>query len=295
MSKFNAYAHTPEAITTTREWLRRESPIVYMYSPSGRGKTTLLGSLFRHPLYHRVLFIDIDQGSTTIAEYTHNPQLCENRVFDKTPDRRVGWFNEQLKNARSYDCGAIVVEGFTSIHSGMVAANLEGVADPNNAPAVMRAYIGPSSRTSALIESFRDTKQYRLAAGRGVPIIITLNTKQSPVNPDDMKDQRKKTVPDWSPNLTDKAMRASDAFIELDRGPSGTQLLTLQSPENQARKLRAPVPFGPQDSSKPNAAQQIQAQFNLDLPGMFALWASADSAMQSNISALLSPTASTAS
>jgi hypothetical protein len=245
--------------------------------------------MFRHTLYHRVLLIDIDQGSTTIAQYTMNPQICERRVFDKTPDKRVGWFNQQLKDARTFDCGAIIIEGFTSIHSGMVSANLENVADPDNAPAVMRAYIGPSSRTSALIESFRATKQYRLAAGRGVPIIVTLNTKETPVNPGDLKDQRKKVVPDWSPNLTDKAMRASDAFIELTRGPAGTVLRTMQDDENMARKLRAPVPFGTRDASKPNAAQIIQQQVNLDLPGMFALWAKADSDMQATIASLLAP------
>lgn len=285
MSNFNTYAHDPEAIAVTREWLRRESPIVYLYAPSGVGKTTLLGSLFRHSLYHRVLFIDIDQGSTTIAEYTLNPAICERRVFDWTPDKRVGWFNKELKAARAFDCGnaegvgAIVIEGFTSIHTGMVSANLEDVDDPEG-PAAMRAHIGPSNRTGALIESFRTLKQHRVAARKGLPIIVTLNTRYAPVNPSDMKDQRKKVVPDWSPNLTDKAMRASDAFIELTRGPSGVILKTLQDPDNQARKLRASVPFGPRDPNKPNAAALIQQQCNLDLPGMFALWSSADATMR---------------
>lgn len=286
MSKYNAHAHETEVVDTTRAWLRRESPLVFLYSPSGKGKTTLLGSLFRHTLYHRVMFIDIDQGSTTIAEYTMNPLLCERRVFNLTPDRRVGWFNQQLKDARVFDCGAIVIEGFTSIHTGMVSANLEEIEDPEG-PAAMRAHIGPSNRTAALIESFRSLKQYRIAAKKGVPIIVTLNTREAPVNPSDMKDMRKKIVPDWSANLTDKAMRASDAFLELDRGPSGVVLRTMQDPENTARKLRASVPFGQHDPSKPNAAALIQQQVNLDLPGMLALWAKADLAMQKSIAALL--------
>ena len=290
MSKYNDYAHDPAAIEATRDWLRRESPLVYLYSPSGKGKTTLLGSLFRHPLYHRVLLIDIDQGSTTIAEYTTNAAICERRVFDKTPDKRVGWFNQQIKYARTADCGAIIVEGFTSIHSGMVAANLEDVEDPEG-PAAMRAHIGPSNRTGAMIESFRATKQYRLAAGKGVPIIVTLNTRYSPVDPSDMADQRKKVVPDWSPNLTDKAMRASDAFIELDRTPHGTVLLTMQTPENAARKLRACVPYNPKDRTLPNAARLVQEQVNLDLPGMLALWAKCDVEMKAHITKIIDPSA----
>lgn len=292
MSKFNAYAHEPAATEVTRDWVRRESPLVFIFSPSGVGKTTLLGSLFRHTLYHRVLFIDIDQGSATIAEYTMNPQICDRRVFDKTPDKRVGWFNEQLKYARTAQCGAIVIEGFTSIHTGMVSANLENVAEPEG-PAAMQAHIGPTNRTGALIESFRATKQHRIANKMGVPIIVTLNTREAPVNPGQINSP-KKIVPDWSPNLTDKAMRTSDAFIELTRGPHGVVLNTMQTPDNSARKLRACVPFEPKNPNTPNAAKLVQAQVNLDLPGMFALWAKADSDMQKYVAEITSKfTAST--
>lgn len=285
MSKYNDLATESAAIETTRAWLRRESPLVFIYSPSGKGKTTLLGSLFRNPLYHRVLFIDIDQGSTTIAEYTTNAAICERRMFDRTPDKRVGWFNEQIKYARKAECGAIIVEGFTSIHSGMVAANLEDVEDPEG-PAAMRAHIAPANRTGAMIESFRATKQYRLAGSIGVPIIVTLNTRYTPINPGDINSD-KKVVPDWSPNLIDKAMRSSDAFIELDRTPHGTVLLTQQTPENQARKLRACVPYEPKNPNLPNAAKLVQQQVNLDLPGLFALWAKCDADMTQHINDLI--------
>lgn len=288
MSKFNANAHEPAVIEQTRAWLLRESPLVFVYAPSGTGKTTWLGSLFRHSLYHRVLLLDLDQGSTTIAEYTTNPTLCERRVFDRTPDKRVGWFNEQIKYARTADCGAILVEGFTSIHTGMVSANLEDVEDPEG-PAAMRAHIGPSNRTGAMIESFRATKQYRLAEGRGVPIIVTLNTRYAPVNPDDFKDQRKKIVPDFSPNLIDKAMRAADAFVQFDRNAHGTVLYTQQIEENKARKLRSCVPFDPKNSSLPNAAKLVQKQVNLDLPGLFALWADCDAKMTAAVAQILNP------
>jgi hypothetical protein len=286
MSKYNDVANDPVVAETTREWLRRESPLVFFFSPSGKGKTTLLGSLFRNPLYHRVLFIDIDQGSATIAEYTTNATICERRVFDKTPDKRVGWFNQQIKYARTADCGAIVVEGFTSIHTGMVAANLEDVEDPEG-PAAMRAHIGPANRTGAMIQSFRDTKQHRLANGKGVPIIVTLNTRYVPVNPGDINSP-KKVQPAWSPNLIDQAMRSSDAFIEFDRTPHGTVMLTLQTPDNQARKLRAGVPFD-KESNMPNAAKLVQQQVNLDLPGLFALWAKCDAEMTAHINQLVNP------
>jgi hypothetical protein len=137
----------------------------------------------------------------------------------------------------------------------------------------MRVHIGPSNRMSALIESLRGIKQYRLANNCGVPIVVTLNTRLTPVSPGDMKDQRKKIVPDWSPNLTDKAKRTCDAFIEVTRGLTGSRLLTLETPDNTARKLRAP--FDAENSKLPNAAALVQRQTDLDLPGMFALWASA--------------------
>lgn len=288
MSQYNARAHDPAVVEVTRAWLRRESPVVFIYAPSGVGKTTLIGSLFRHPLYHRVLYIDIDQGSATIAEYTLNEQLCDLHKFDQVPDNRVSWFNGKLKYARAADCGAIVVEGFTSIHSGMVSANMEDVAEPEG-PAAMRAHVGPSNRTGALLESFRRLKQYRLAAGQGVPIVVTLNTRETPVSPGDMKDQRKKIVPDWSPNLSDKLMRVGEACIELGRGPQGTTMATLQTTENSVRKLRSCVPFDPKDANL-NAAVQVHKQFNLDLPGMFALWAQTDAAMQAKINELLGRT-----
>jgi hypothetical protein len=287
MSKYNAFAHDPAAVEITRDWLRRESPLVFIYAPSGKGKTTLLGSLFRHSLYHRVLLLDLDQGSTTIAEYTTNPTICERRVFNRTPSQRVGWFNEQIKYARTAECGAIIVEGFTSIHTGMVSANLEDVSDPEG-PAAMRAHIGPSNRTGAMIESFRATKQHRLASGAGVPIIVTLNTRFTPIDPSSI-DSPKKVVPDWSPNLVDKAMRAADAFIELDRNAHGTVLYTQQTPTHTARKLRACVPFEPKNAATPNAAKLVQEQVNLDLPGLFALWADCDAKMATVVAQILNP------
>lgn len=288
MSTFNEYANTPEATETTRAWLRRDAPLVLIYGPSGKGKTHLAGSLFRHPLYHRVLLIDVDQGSTTIAQYSMNPQLCDRQVFDLVPEQRVGWFNKQLKYARTANCGAIIVEGFMSIHRGIVAKQLEDCAD-SEGPAVWEAHKNATTRTTPMIESLKAVKQYRIANRVGVPIIVTLNTREAPIP--GVKDARK-TVPDMSPNLIEKAMAASDAFLELRRDVHGVQLLTLATPDNDARKLRAPVPFGPKNPDQPNAAQLIQQQTNLDLPGMFALWAKAELTMQESITALYNPTIS---
>ena len=286
MSKFNAWAETPEAVEVTRSWVKRESPVVFLYGPSGVGKTHLVGSIFRHPLYHRVLYIDIDQGGTTIAEYTLNEQICDRQEFDQVPSMRVGWFNKQLAYARTAKCGAIVIEGFTSILTGMVSAKLEQIDDPDG-PEAMRAHIGPSNRTGALIESFRSLKQYRLANKAGVPIIVTLNTRYSPVDPTDMKNPARKIVPDWSQNLNDKAMRVASGFVEIDRTPTGVTLHTQATPDNKARKLRSCVPFTKNDPNAPNAAALIQREVNLTLPGMFALWASADQKMRDSMTALL--------
>ena len=68
-------------------------------------------------------------------------------------------------------------------------------------------------------------------------------------------------------------------------------LLTMQTPENAARKLRACVPYNPKDRTLPNAARLVQEQVNLDLPGMLALWAKCDVEMKAHITKIIDPSA----
>ena len=278
-SKYNAIAHEPEAIKVTSDWLKRESPIVYLYGKSGTGKTTILGSLFRHPLYQRVLLIDIDQGSTTISEYTRNVKLCDLRGFEGLPEQRLSWFKQQLKYARTAKCGSIVVEGLLSIQQGIVSDGLEDI-DGCGKMEIAQANIYASQVTTVLIEAVRHVKMHRRHAKIGAPIIVTLNTRDVPIDKKKL-DSDKKTTPDMSENLQDKAMRSSDAMIELRRGAAGMQMFVQSDDDHPTRKLRSCVPF---DGGRTgNAAEVVQRQVNLDLPGMFAAWSKCDKDMQDQI------------
>jgi hypothetical protein len=59
-------------------------------------------------------------------------------------------------------------------------------------------------------------------------------------------------------------------------------MLTLPAPDNDARKLRAPVSA---NKKLPNAAAIAQKQVNLDLPGLLAMWAKATHDIRSAIRA----------
>lgn len=258
MSQYNKLAEDPAVAPIVRDWIKSNSPYIVVFGPSGVGKTTLTQSLFAHPDYRRVLYIDADQGDATIEEYTTNTTLCELRSFDKHPAMLVSWVYEQLAYAERAECGAIVVEGFASIHAQMVAAKL-AQAKTAEGYDLQRCYIEPTMRTQALMQTCRAIKQSRHAAKKGVPLIVTLNTKQirKSENPPVYID-----IPDWSENLSERMMRGADAFIELTRGPSGVRFMTQQTPDNKFRKLR-----------QPRVAMEVDRQINLSLPGLFALWA----------------------
>lgn len=287
MSKFNAKAYDPATVEMTRDFVRRVSPLGYIYGPSGTGKTTLLGSLFRHDLYRRVLCIDADQGTTTIAEYTYSDTLCDLRGFADTPDKQSSWLKQQLIEARRAECGAIIIEGFMSVHRASVAHFSDNI-DLNKPHEAMQAHAKASNSTGILVEQIHAVKQWRVANKIGVPIIVTLNTREVSTEPGKI-DAPKVVAPDISRNLCEKTMSTADAFIELKRDPGSVSMLTLATPDNAFRKLRCSVPFAREDAGQ-NAAAQVQRQTNLDLPGLFALWAEADAHMRAKIQQLVSKT-----
>lgn len=295
MSQWNTTAQSPESIEATRKWLRRTSPLVFLHGLSGVGKTHLIGSLFRHQLYanaadeaNRVLYIDGDSGSTTIAEYSYNTKLCKLNSFNDQPENLGSWFHRQLMAARREKCGAIVVEGLVRMKRTLLAQETAMLDRPEKM-AARQAHVVPSSRTGEVLASLDALKMSRTAAGQGVPIIVTINSHLVPQDP---KDPNSPTmvVPDMSPNLTDKMKSAADALIELSRSSSGTRLITMPDASNMARKMRACVPSLPQKPGEkplPNAATLAQQQINLELPGLFALWADCDRQMTEKLDALL--------
>jgi hypothetical protein len=276
MSNYNKLAHDPALSEITRTWLQREAPIVTMYGPSGVGKTRLCGTLFTHPIYHRVLAIDLDNGLSSISKYTQNADLCDLQLFEDFPDKRHGYWNKALAYARKAECNAIIIEGFMAIYSGMVAAKMETISEGDaEGIEAMAAHAPAANVAGGMIQQIRDLKQHRLAAGKGVPIIVTLNTRENSVKAGDMK-SGKKIVPDMSPNLGDKFKRISDAFVEITRTystPSDLRILTQPTVENSLRRLRGAESMPVDGKTIPDVAALVQSQVNLDMPGMFTLWA----------------------
>lgn len=287
MSHYNKEAYKPDVESVTQTWLKREAPIVTMYGPSGVGKTRLCGTLFNHSIYTRVLAIDLDNGLASISKYTQNADLCDLQLFEDFPEKRHGFWNSALKYARKAECNAIIIEGFMAVYSDMVAAKMETITDSDaEGIQAMAAHAPAANVAGSMIQQIRNLKQHRLAAKKGVPIIVTLNTRQI-----GEVGKTKSIVPDMSPNLADKFKRVSDAFIEITRTytqPSNLRMLTQPDTDNDLRRLRGAESMHlPTDDGKtrqiPDVAALVQAQVNLDLPGLFALWAGTADAAETMI------------
>lgn len=272
MSKYNALANEAKYRTVTRDWVRETCPLVYLFAPSNEGKTTLLGSLFprdpasklpfwtyEHDDYCKVLYIDADQGGTTIEHLLSDERLCDYREFDQSAAQLLTWVYSQIDKASTAPCNAIVIEGLTSVRTRLVADELR--KKPGAVGKEMqRCYIAASSHCTGLIDCIRQIKQNRKATGTGVPIFVALNTKSQSIDPDGGE----REVPDWSKNLIGQAMRGSDAHIQLMRRPTGTQLITVKS--------EGPHPFCKMRSAE--VAEAVMRETNLNLPGLLTLWAS---------------------
>lgn len=278
MSKFNDLANDPKYAKATRAWVRKQCPLVWIYAPSNEGKTTWLGSLFprdpgnpeKIPLwtyeredYIKVLYIDADQGAATVDHYTDNPYLCDYKGFDQPANQHLKWTYEQLDAASSAKCNAIVIEGLTSVHKRLLAIETRKVPGATG-NALRRCSISPATHLQGVIDAVLQIKQNRIAAGTGVPIIASVNTKIQPIDPE-KPDAGDRHVPAWSPNLILEAMRGADAHIQLVRGPAGTRLITMKQP--------GPHPHCKMRSA--DVAEAVQAESNLNLPGMLTLWAAA--------------------
>jgi len=261
MSKYNKMSTQPEAKAVTSAWVKETCPLVYVYAPFRTGKTTLLGSLFLQPDYYPVHFIDGDNGGTAIGEFINDERMCTYVPCKITPDLKVAWMHEQVRKARSAKCGAIVIEGLTSIHQSLVADELARQTSPSGvAPSgeyLWKAYGPASAHMLTLFAEIRQIKEYRMAKGTGVPIFITLNTKVEKADGD-----KRRYVPDFSDNCTARSGRTADGYLELMRNASGTTLVAVEDAMHPYCKLR---------NSK--AAEIVTRQTNLSLPGLLTCWA----------------------
>lgn len=265
MSKYNKRSMEPAAAAKTAAWAKQTCPLVYIYAPFNTGKTTLLGSLFLQPSYYPVHFIDGDNGGTAIGEYVTDPRTCNYVPFQDTPDRKASWMHKQIAAAQKAKCGAIVIEGLTSVHQALVAQELANLTSASGeAPSgehLWGAYRPAATHMLAFFTGIRGIKEYRRAKGTGVPIFVTLNTKITKVGSGrDLKDCY---VPDWSDNCTARSGRTADGYLELMRTQSGTTLVATRDPElHPYCKLR-----------NKKAAELVTRQTNLSLPGLLTAWA----------------------
>ena len=250
----NSLAKHPAVRPIVREHAK-SCPLLYFYAPSSTGKTTLGGTLMKHPDYRPTLLIGIEPGDDTIGELTSNETLCTRRVFEGEPSSQLTWIYDTLDAAADIECSAIIIEGLASWQRLAVSRSLR-TAPKASGNALRRLYIEPSSRTASVVGAIYDLKLKRRARKRGVPIIVTLNTRVSG------SDDTKQIVPGFSENLCEEAMQNAEGFIELRRSPSGVSMFTQKTDTNPFRKLRHPI-----------AAQTIENHVDLTLPGMLALWA----------------------
>jgi hypothetical protein len=201
------------------------------------------------------MLIGIEPGDDTIGELTGNETFCDRHVFQGEPSQQLAWIYDTLDAAADAECSSILIEGLASWHRLAVSRQLRTA--PNAVGnALRRLYIEPSSRTASVLGAIYDLKLKRRARGRGCPIIVTLNTRIAGA------EDAKQVVPGFSENLCEEAMQNAEAFVELKRSLTGASMLTQKTDTNPYRKVRHAL-----------AAEAIERQVDLTLPGMMALWA----------------------
>jgi len=248
-----------------RAWYEKRPPIIYFYGPTGVGKTHLIGTLLKHRTsdgarpYSKVLYIDGDNGSETVAEAADNEDLCIMRPYDGKYDGKLNWFFDELKNAESTECGAIVVEGFNALFKSMLTPAMRKISKIEGTEA-WQAHNDPSQKMDTIFEAVKELSENRKYYKRPVPIFVTLNVRKISKIEGDAK-SGKQCVPNFSENRTLAAMGTAQAFIELQR-ESALSMLCRPDSYNKFRKLR-----------RSNVASQVEAATNLNLPGLLALWA----------------------
>ena len=254
-------ATQPKWHAFTAKWLAKKSPVVYLYGPTGSGKTHSLGTLIGHVLedgvrpFAPVHYIDIDGGSETVGERAENKELCTLVPYDGRYGDELNWAFVQLEKAAKVECGAIILEGSSAIFDAMVTPEMRQILR-NTKGEAWQAHNEPSRKINTLWQAVKELAVNRNHAGIGVPIFVSLNCRW-------VGDQDSRyPVPDFSVNVTRKCMRTADAFIELQRATS-TKMLCIPDPSgNGYRKLR-----------RPKVAIQVQKAWDLTLPGLLTLWA----------------------
>ena len=246
----------------------RECPLITLVGDSGQGKTHTAGTIFEGMDYWPVLFIEGDDGASTIAEYLGDERVCLHRNYSR--HKRPGeddfeWFLRELRAAETAKCGSIIVEGISRHYQAMVN---EALADRPDAKgfALRALYLPAANRTAAMLGALQKTKRVRRKNGTGIPIIVTCNVKEETTK-HASGDEVKWNMPALSPNKVRNWMELSDLFGEMRRDERGSELVVALEPPNLFRKCRSQV-----------LTAELRGKRNPSIPWILTRWAEIEDA-----------------
>ena len=218
---------------------RRECPLITLAGNSGQGKTHTAGTVFDCVSYWPVLFIEGDDGASTIAQYIGDERVCIHRNYSlhKRPgEDDFHWLLRELHSAETAKCGAIIIEGLTRQYQAKVN---EAMAENPDAEGNerRRLYQPAANRAAAMLGALQKTKRVRRKNGTGIPIIVTANVlpEKTMVG----KEEVAWNMPAMSPKKITNWMELSDIFGEIIRDPHGSLLHVDLAPPNVYRKCRS--------------------------------------------------------
>jgi hypothetical protein len=258
-----------------REKLLADCPIIVVFAETGTGKTTFTGSLLMDERYQRTLFIDGDRGQRTMAAVLQNPGLCKLRKMDGVTNALAlqQWLSREIGQAdQDPEIKAIVIEGLGRVYEDAVGEAYAGASEKDlKGNALKRLYIVPSGLTGAIISAVCNLQHRLIAAGRAVPIFVTVTTK---TETDD--DGHEWEVPALSNKRTKQLMARSEAFVQLSRTGTNVRIHTDRDARNPFRKLRGE-----------DAARAVANMINPTGPLMLQTWADAEGADRRNVEKIL--------
>ena len=289
MSHWNHKIRTnAECKDVTDAWVKRTCPTIAIVSDTGVGKSTWLSKLGpstingkvtvkndkgedvkvdktirKSPgIFDPILLIDADLGDGVFGDMVNDESYVHYRRFDAQPERISQWLVEQLIEARTTDCKAVIIEGTNALYELTLAAEMS--KSPNATPFEWgRAGAGIMRGFFAYIRSL---KLARAADGRGVPIFVALNMKGMEVKGADNKPYTQ-LVPNMSNNLRRHLLAAVDAQLELTRVGDRTNLNAFDPSPLPTRKIRSVT------GATCDNLVRLVAEDNLDPAGLLGVWA----------------------
>ena len=226
------------------------------------------------PRYRKVLYIDGDKGGATVAHLTRQAGLCDYRLAKGTCSlARQQWMSREISLGHKVPgIQAVVIEGIARLYEDAVGEQFQ-TASPEDLSGnkLRRLYIIPSGLVKAVFSAVGNLQAQFNAAGRGVPIFLTINTKEK--SDDDGKAWE---VPAISDSATKIIMGRADAFVQLVRVGKNVRIMTDRDQNTTHRKVR-----------HAGAAADIAKLKNPTAPQLLQTWADAQAAQGDDIAQYL--------